>query len=983
MKIGRTTEESFNVALGAALRQVRAHWSASPECIHVEQTGLLHSPTPVKPDLLIHDRLFPPVILECSFDAGDADRDAIKRLGCETRQGRFRIHAAIALHMDDYFRQVQEFAIAEELLGGHPIHYAVHQLLDRSGQTSISETRHRRWPSRGFIQGTVFDLAALLPSIGLPLEQVEAIGDQVARLVEEAASGLEMTLSTKNQERIAAHLHQRSPLKGLRTMMVLWLNALLTQQRLAVSDTAGVPPLDFTSESYPDLQQQMKTWRDINELNWNSVFEPAIEVLHLASQFNPRETSRMLSKLITAVLHIETAQLGLHISIGAELFPKLSEDRKQAAAFYTQPATAELLAGLTLRQSHLSEQQWSDALLFTQRHLSDLACGTGTLLRAGYRRLAMFHEQAGGTPESLRSFHTSAMEGGLIGTDISPIAAHLTASSLAALGYGDPYGDTQIGWVEVGGARAQTGALEYFTTPQIVDLFHVGSGQSTGNGNGEANSVTVQDGSIDWIMMNPPYSRTRGGQSVFDIAGLSDQERKACQKRWRDLVKHEPVNKQAGLAASFLDLARLKCKPGGRIGFVLPLSAAFAESWSVTRRMIEEEFEEILVLAVASGQALGKQALSADTQMEEMLLIATKRKHGTSDSTEQIQCVTLRAPVVRVGEAAEMARAIQLSIDSLDDSTKSYPVQVGEDEIGQVYAFDIRHAGAPWNALGVLHADLALAANALLDGHLIFNGESMEIGVPMTTIGELFTIGPTHDLIGHLAGRDPRGAFELNPVFDHVDAIGPDRALWKADSSTQTQLMIHLTHKGSAPKSVGSKKQRDAMRQHRSTLFYARNMRWTSQALLAAITHYRGMGGRAWASLQHEDEHLCKCFALWANSTLGFLIHWTQGQRTQSGRSTAQMKALSNIPCPQLDLIPAHKLKHASMVFDELSKEKFRPACQAHTDPVRKKIDHVVAEMLGIDSDQTAEMIRTLRWLWCNEPSVHGQNREAITQLKR
>jgi len=143
------------------------------------------------------------------------------------------------------------------------------------------------------------------------------------------------------------------------------------------------------------------------------------------------------------------------------------------------------------------------------------------------------------------------------------------------------------------------------------------------------------------------------------------------------------------------------------------------------------------------------------------------------------------------------------------------------------------------------------------------------------------------------------------------------------------------------------------------------------------------MGGRAWASLQHEDEHLCKCFALWANSTLGFLIHWTQGQRTQSGRSTAQMKALSNIPCPQLDLIPAHKLKHASMVFDELSKEKFRPACQAHTDPVRKKIDHVVAEMLGIDSNPTAEMVRTLRWLWCNEPSVHGQNRKAVALLKK
>ena len=979
MVFGRTTEESFNVALGQALRQTRAHWSASPESIRVEQTGLLHSPTPVKPDLLIHDGLFPPVILECSFDARDADRDAVNRLGCETRQGRYRIHASIALHVDDCFREVQEFAIAEELLGGHPIQYAVHQLLDRSGQISISDTYYRRWPHRGFIEGTVFDLAALLPSVGLPLEQVEEIGDQVARLVEEAASGLEMTLSAKNQERIAVHLHQRSPLKGLRTMMVLWLNALLTQQRLAASDTAGVPPLDFTSESYPDLQQQMKTWRGINDLNWNSVFEPAIEVLHLASQFDPGETSRMLSKLITAVLHIETAQLGLHISIGAELFPKLSEDRKQAAAFYTQPATAELLAGLTLRP----EPDWEDATLFKRRHLSDLACGTGTLLRAGYRRIAMFHEQAGGTPDSLRIFHASAMEGGLIGTDISPIAAHLTASSLAALGYGDPYGDTQIGWVEVGGARAQTGALEYFTTPQIVDLFHIGSGQSTGNGNGEANSVTVPDGSIDWILMNPPYSRTRGGQSVFDIAGLSDHERKACQKRWRDLVKHEPVKNQAGLAASFLALARQKCKPGGRIGFVLPLSAAFAESWSVTRRMIEEEFEEILVLAVASGQALSKQALSADTQMEEMLLIATKRKQGrgASEGIEQIRCVTLREPVVRVGEAGEVARAIQTSLGSLDESTKSYPVRVGEDEIGQVYTFEIRNGGAPWNALGVVHADLALAANALIEGYLVFNGASVEIGLPMTTIGELFTVGPTHDLIGHLAGGDPRGAFELNPVFDPVDAIGPDRALWKADSSTQTQLMVHLTHKGSAPKNVGSEKQREAMRQCRSTLFYARNMRWTSQALLAATTHYRGMGGPTWTSLIHDDENLCKCFALWANSTLGFLIHWTQGQRTHSGRSRTQVKALSAIPCPDLIQISNAKRNLACKVFDQISQETLRPACQAHDDKVRKKIDRAVLEMLNLDHDKISKTVNILRWIWCNEPSVHGQNRKALALL--
>ena len=249
-------------------------------------------------------------------------------------------------------------------------------------------------------------------------------------------------------------------------------------------------------------------------------------------------------------------------------------------------------------------------------------------------------------------------------------------------------------------------------------------------------------------------------------------------------------------------------------------------------------------------------------------------------------------------------------------------------------------------------------------------------------MNELFEIGPTHHLIGHLPGRSRLGAFEFNSVFDPVDAIGPDRALWKADSSAQKRLVVPLTHKGSAPVGVGSESKREAMRQFRSTLFYARNMRWTSQALLTATAAYAGMGGRAWASLQHKDERVRKAFALWANSTLGFLVHWTQGQRTQSGRATTQMKALANIPCPRLDQIPEAQLDQAALAFDALSDKELLPACQAHVDKVRKKIDQAVLEMLNLGYGEIPETLKTLRWLWCNEPSVHGQNRKALALLK-
>ena len=282
--------------------------------------------------------------------------------------------------------------------------------------------------------------------------------------------------------------------------------------------------------------------------------------------------------------------------------------------------------------------------------------------------------------------------------------------------------------------------------------------------------------------MNPPYSRTRGGQSAFDIAGLSDRERKRCQKKWRTLVKGEPVNNKAGMGASFLALAARKIVPGGRIGFVLPLTAAFADSWAPTRQMIEREFRNIVAVAVAAGQALGREALSADTGMEEMLLVATKRRetvvrpYSKAAPAEPIRCVTLRQPLSRLGEAGEIGRAITETIDRVGDVGSWQPIRAGDDELGSALVFDAGAEGGPWGPLGVTHADLALAADALTKGRIDYLcDEPLALPVPMSTIGEMFKVGPTHHLIGHMSGKTPIGAFEFHPTV-HRQPEGDARA---------------------------------------------------------------------------------------------------------------------------------------------------------------------------------------------------------------
>ena len=157
-------------------------------------------------------------------------------------------------------------------------------------------------------------------------------------------------------------------------------------------------------------------------------------------------------------------------------------------------------------------------------------------------------------------------------------------------------------------------------------------------------------------------------------------------------------------------------------------------------------------------------------------------------------------------------------------------------------------------------------------------------------------------------------------------------------------------------------------------------MRWTSQALLAAMTKHDTMGGRAWTVLESDDIRVCKAFALWANSTLGMRVHWTQGQRTQAGRSTTQIGALGQMPCPRLDELDEKNLNRAENRFDELASSQLSPACQAHADEARRKIDSAVVKMLGLPKS-AKDTVAALRSLWCSEPSVHGQNKQAVSML--
>lgn len=815
-------EQTFNIYLADALRESCPDWLKKESSVLPERSQPGSSK---RADIYIDDGVVPRVIIECAY--GEDDQDAVSRIN----DVEFDVNTVFSVAIPKRFETMTDNQ-AKQALRNEPLalSYALYQR-----ERSVIH----RFPKDGYVNGSTSEFVNLIRMSATVQTTIDRVGSEVVDLINEAANALQSGLLDEDCKYIAEKMHQHSELSAFRIVSVMWLDAMLVQSRLR-SQTNKIPNLQHPLE----ILSIIDAWQKIVEINWHSIFEPAAEVLARSRTVAWVATSRALNLLYKAIGKINDAQLGDHVNISAEIFQRLSDDRKTSAAYYTTPPTAELLASLLIQESDRND--WQDATLFKHCTVGDLACGTGSLVRAAYRRIREFHEKCSVLNPNPGLLHKTYMEEGLTATDISPIATHLTNSSLALLGDGQPYAKTKIGWVSVGvpaKTGLSTGSLEFLESWSSDDLFGT-LGDTRSGENAERKSIVVKENSLDYVIMNPPYSRTRGGQSAFDVAGLDQQQRNLCQQRWATLIKNKPATKTAGMAASFLCLAHRVTKPGGKIGFVLPLTAAFAESWRATREMIVQNFEDIT--AITRTGFSRKESMSADTNMAEMLLIATKKKltnRQESVKISPVNCVSLNEIPAIQGRSYALSSAISNALNTSRSNSASTPILLGKECAGHSAKFTPFN-GEPWSYLGVRNLDLAFITRTLhTKGELVdlVLGKTHKLCVAIKPIEKIFIVGPTHDLIGYPVGGSRRGAFEIHSIKSQSDLSGSNRLLWSTESKAQTTLSVHPTHRGF----VSDPKVLEGISSQRGHLHYQRGISYVSQTLQAAFTYDKVFGGRA------------------------------------------------------------------------------------------------------------------------------------------
>jgi hypothetical protein len=276
-----TSETEINVALAEVLDGMRTRWEATGE--HVGAMTGSHG----HPDVLIIEPGVAPVVVETEvFPANTVELDARGRLGSVTLG--VPIMAAIAVRVPARFREVSGAELRNQLRSAKDLEYAL-----LAGDDSKN---YERFPSSGWLRGSVNDLAYLIYDAAIPERIIDTAASRLEDGIKSASNLLAQTIEAHPDISggIASALRQEDGEQTRRMAVTVIANAFVFHESLA--GVKGIKSVD-------DLRNQMgalsKTsvideWRKILKINYYPIFEIARQIV---TPLPRQDAARILDQL--------------------------------------------------------------------------------------------------------------------------------------------------------------------------------------------------------------------------------------------------------------------------------------------------------------------------------------------------------------------------------------------------------------------------------------------------------------------------------------------------------------------------------------------------------------------------------------------------------------------------------------------------------------------------------------------------------------
>ena len=491
--------------------------------------------------------------------------------------------AALEAQLDERLRQYPNALAVVGVLYPENLKYAE----DTQGALETADLRWWVHGSRGerfaelrLRSGTPRDIADQLRVLPLELEgvdRVSAAAGVVGYRVEQAAEQIAKNarISRRVADVIAETDQEKNRAAALRISCLVLFNALAFQDRLAEEDE-DVPTVGEAWRAR--LDGLYDSWRYIcDNIDYVPVFELAANIIDILRDGPPEMHELVIDPLIKAME--DTRTLEGH-DLSGRLFHTLLTDAKFTGAYYTSVPAATLLARLVF-QDWPEGVDWSDHEFPASLNVADLACGTGTLLMAVASEAERRHTAAGG--QNAAELHKAMVEQALHGYDVQLSAVHFAATSLAMLNPRIQFDRMNLYVMPLGveGGNVSLGSLDFLGEDEVAVQYALSDdiGVSTqeaervsgSGGRGAEEGVTARLPDLDLAIMNPPFTRSVGGNLLF--GSLPQSERNRLQKELSTRLKARQAMATAGLGAAFVAAATPKLRLGeGRLALVLPIT---------------------------------------------------------------------------------------------------------------------------------------------------------------------------------------------------------------------------------------------------------------------------------------------------------------------------------------------------------------------------------------------------------------------------
>ena len=811
--------------------------------------------------------------------------------------------------------------------------------------------------------GSVAELADQLRILPLELEGVDrvaAAAGAVGYALEQAAKQLakHARISRLIADIIASTDQEKDRAAALRIGCLVLFNALAFQDRLAAANE-NVPTVNETlGQGIHGLRQ---AWRDIcDNIDYVPVFELGTNILDVLVD-GPEETQRpVIDPLVKAME--DTRRLEGH-DLSGRLFHTLLTDAKFTGAYYTSVPAATLLSRLVF-QNWPPHIDWKDHEFPASLNVADLACGTGTLLMAVAAEVERRHTDAGGGEAA--DLHKAMVEQALHGYDVQLSAVHFAATSLAML---NPYiqfdrMNLYVMPLGVEGSNISLGSLDFLGTGEAAVQFALSvedMGVATrdaervsgGGSRGAKEGVTARLPDLDLAIMNPPFTRSVGGNLLF--GSLPATERRKLQNELSRRLKQRQASATAGLGAAFVAAASPKLRPGeGRLALVLPATVCTGPSWEQTRSLIERDFA--LNMVIASHDPL-RWNFSDSTDLSEALLIATRRLDSHDTSERRTTFVNLWRNPDGVLDAHRVAQAITTTNPARLEETGTALLEVDGRHVGEVLSIpESKLAHKKWSGVQFARADLIRSALKLLDdGEVWVPGEGGATRIPLCQLDELGQVGPDRRDVWD--GFERTDAVTAYPMVENHDTEQRKRLVAAPDKYLAP---LAKPRPGRHLKSVAQ------LWPKAGRLLVAERLRLDTARVVAMRSETRVLSN-VWWPIRIGDVPAEKALVIWLNSSLGLLTILTQRTTTEGGWVAMKKADLEVLPVLDTRRLSQTQVQSLSDLFDGLAEAEFERLPGMATCSTRRSLDDGVSKILGLPK------LGKLRDLLASEPVVSNQ----------